>query len=502
MRALAARASALTCAVALVACGHASGTGTAGTAPAASVGSAVPARVPDGDWLQFNYDAQRTGVGPSDTGINSGDLQRLTARVVGLPGTVDASVIALHHVKVRGRAHDVLIMTTTYGRTLALDAGTGQRLWEYAPRDIGSYQGGPQITTATPTADPDRAYVYAMSPDGYVHKLAVANGHQVWETKVTKLPQREKLASPATIEGSSLIVETDGYTGDTPPYQGHVVALQRSSGRIRHVFNTLCSNRPFIQVPTTCGASDSAIWSRAGAVLVPGTGDILVTTGNGPFNGTTNWGDSVLELAPDATRLLHNFTPPDQAQLNAADQDLGSTSPAVLPDPGGPPLIVQGGKDGLLKLINLDRMDGTSGRAGPRTGGALQTIPTPGHDLMFTAPVVWVHSGRTYLFVADGSGTAEYVLHSGPNPRLSVGWSNGTAGNSPVLAGGLLYVYDRGGTLNVYSPTSGQLLRSFAASSGHWNSPIAVGGRVVVPVGNGNDHSTSGTLYIWHLPGR
>ena len=119
-----------------------------------------------------------------------------------------------------------------------------------------------------------------------------------------------------------------------------------------------------------------------------------------------------------------------------------------------------------------------------------------------TAPVVWVNRGQTHLFVADGSGTAEYVLHSGSSPRLVLGWSNGAAGTSPVLAGGLLYVYDPGGTLNVYSPASGRLLDSFSASGGHWNSPIVVGGRIVLPVGNGNDHSTSGTLYIWHLPGR
>ena len=114
-------------------------------------------------------------------------------------------------------------------------------------------------------------------------------------------------------------------------------------------------------------------------MLVPGSGDMLVSTGNGPFNGgARDWGDSVLELAPYATGLLHNYTPTDQAQLNSGDQDLGSTSPALLPDPGGPPLAVQGGKDGLLKLLDLDQLDGTSGPAGPRTGGAVQTLPTPG----------------------------------------------------------------------------------------------------------------------------
>jgi hypothetical protein len=72
-----------------------------------------------------------------------------------------------------------------------------------------------------------------------------------------------------------------------------------------------------------------------------------------------------------------------------------------------------------------------------------------------------------------------------------------------VLAGGLLYVFDPGGgALNVYRPASGRRVASLGASGGHWNSPIAVGGRVILPTGDANDHSTSGEIFIYHLPGR
>ena len=73
---------------------------------------------------------------------------------------------------VAGRARDVAIITTTYGRTIALDPRTGAMLWEFTPSDIHSYEGSAQITTATPIADPDRRFVYAASPDGQIHKLA------------------------------------------------------------------------------------------------------------------------------------------------------------------------------------------------------------------------------------------------------------------------------------------------------------------------------------------
>jgi hypothetical protein len=208
----------------------------------------------------------------------------------------------------------------------------------------------------------------------------------------------------------------------------------------------------------------------------------------------------VLELSPTLA-LLHNWTPVDQAYLNSSDGDLGSTEPALLGDVRGTDLAVQGGKDGILRLLDLDRLDGSTGPAGPRTGGELQQIDAPGSTDVFTAPAVWTSGGRINVFVADNDGTADYVL--GSDRRLHIAWQNRTPGTSPVVAGGLLYVYDQvDGLLRVYRPTSGNVLAALPAASGHWNSPIVVGGRIILPVGNDNDHLTSGTLYIYHLPGR
>jgi outer membrane protein assembly factor BamB len=500
---LIARGLSAACAVVLVACGgHAVGASNARSGSTSS-SPAVPAAV-GGDWLRFDFNAQRSGVGPSSTGINSHNLGQLELQKVHVNGTVDSSAIELHAVTVKGRSRDVAIMTTTYGRTFALDARTGARLWEFTPADIHSYEGSAQITTATPIADPNRRFVYAASPDGRIHKLLIASGREIrsggWPTRVTLDATHEKIASALNISGGSLLVTTGGYIGDAPPYQGHVVTISLATGRISADWNSLCSDRHHLIRPSTCSASDSAIWGRAGAVVEPGTGRILVTTGNAPFNGSTNWGDSVLELSATGRTLLHNWTPANQAQLNAQDGDLGSTSPAVLPRFHGFRLAVQSGKDGILRLLNLNRLDGTTGGAGPRLGGELQRTPAPGSGPVFTAPAVWAHRGRVYVFVADTSGTGAYVL-AGKQPRLQVAWSDSASGTSPIVAGGLLYVFDPEGSLNVYSPTTGHKLISLPAGSGHWNSPIAVGGRVILPVGNANDHSTSGVVDIYHLPG-
>jgi outer membrane protein assembly factor BamB len=510
------RSAAIACAcvavTAAAGCGGARGetlTDTAGAAPRPATSVARAAVAPERDWSEFGYDAQRTDTGPADTGITAKNLATLRARVVHLPGTVDSSPIELAKVRVAGRRRDVIVVTTTYGRTLALDAATGTTLWQYAPSNIGSYQGSDQITTATPIADPGRRYVYAASPDGLIHKLSLRTGQQVraarWPVRLTFDPAHEKIASALNISGSAIIAVTGGYYGDAPPYDGHVVLIDRASGRITHVWNTLCSDRHELIPASTCAAAtvrgDNAIWARAGAVVEPGSGRILVATGNGAFNGSTNWGDSVLELSPTLA-LLHSWTPTDQARLQATDGDVGSTAPALLGVVDGRRLAVQGGKAGVLSLLNLDRLDGTTGAASSRLGGELQTLPTPGGSALMTAPAVWRHGGRTWAFIADATDTAAYVVGGGP-PRLSAAWQRSTPGTSPILAGGLLYVYDpSAGRLVVYSPTTGHVLDSLAAAPGHWNSPIIVGGRIVLPEGNANDHATSGTLVIYHLPGR
>jgi hypothetical protein len=156
---------------------------------------------------------------------------------------------------------------------------------------------------------------------------------------------------------------------------------------------------------------------------------------------------------------------------------------------------VQGGKDNKIRLLSLSRLNGRTPTASPQTGGEVQVLG--GSSLVFTAPVVWKTGSRVFLFTADGSGTVAYQFR-GRRPRLHVRWRNGTSGTSPVLAGGLLYVYSPdGGGVNVYRPRSGRKVATLDAGSGHWNSPIVVDGRVALGEGDANDHSKSGVFDIW-----
>jgi outer membrane protein assembly factor BamB len=205
------------------------------------------------DWPEFGLDPQRSNASASSTGITAVNVARLHHVTVALAGTVDSSPVYIHGTSVAGASRDVTVVTTTYGRTVAIDAESGRILWTFTPAGYSKWAGGAQITTTSPLVDPDRRSVYAASPDGLIHKLALADGSEVlsggWPVKVTRDAGHEKLAAALNVDGRELLAATGGYLGDAPPYQGHVVAIDRASGRIASVFNTLCANRRHLIAP-------------------------------------------------------------------------------------------------------------------------------------------------------------------------------------------------------------------------------------------------------------
>ena len=440
------------------------------------------------DWTVFGWDPGRSNASTAPTGITAATVTSLRRQQVRLDGIIDSSPIYLSAATVNGAPHDVFFVTTTYGKTTAIDAGDGSLLWTFTPPGYSSWAGSYQITNATPVADANRQFVYAASPDGRIQKLAVSDGSAAWRTAITLLPQREKIAASLNYFNGRVIATTGGYVGDAPPYQGHVVVLDADSGGIQHVWNSLCSDRSGLLDPRSCPESDSAIWGRAGAIVDVNNGDILVATGNGRWDGRTFWGDATLELDPDATRLIGAYTPTNTDDLNRRDLDLGSSSPVLL----NGDYLLQGGKDGAVRLLSRQRM-----RSAPdRPGGETQTISTPSGDDLFTTPAVWRTSTTTWIFVADDGGTAAWTVH---DTTLQQEWRNPNGGTSPVVAGGLLYVYDPRGGLRVYEPETGRVVTTLECGTGHWNSPIVADGRIALGEGNANSRQPSGILDIWRL---
>jgi outer membrane protein assembly factor BamB len=444
-------------------------------------------------WPMFGFDSSRSNVFPGPTGLHAENVPGLERRQMKLPGTADSSAIAL--------PSGLLVLTTSYGKAVAVDPRSDTIRWTFVPDGIESWESTSQITQASPVFSD--GFVYSYSPDGRVHKLEAASGREItsqgWPATITKDPVHEKSAPSLNNARGLVLAATGGYFGDAPPYQGHVVALEAGSGRISNVFNALCSDLEGLIEPTACPESGAAIWGRGGVVVGPGTGNLFVSTGNAEWDGSRYWGDSVLQLSPDAGRLLHSFTPQNEAELDAGDLDLSSASPAVVPlaQGGEARFVLQGGKEGVLYLLDAVTLNG-SGKPGGK-GGMLATAQAPGGAGVFTAPAVWPRGESALVFIATSAGTAAYTIRDDP-PRIEPLWQRSTPGTSPVLAGGLLYVYNPAGGLNIYEPESGELVTTLEAGSGHWSSPIVVDGIVALPEGNANEHETEGVLNLYALP--
>jgi outer membrane protein assembly factor BamB len=386
---------------------------------------------------------------------------------------------------------------------VAVDAATGKTVWQTEPPD------GPRWTTSSPAVDPTHTFVYGYSLDGYIHRYMVRSGEEVkgpgWPALITLKGDVEKGSSNISIataaDGRTFLYMTIAAypdPGDAGDYQGHVVAVDLSSGE-QHVFNALCSDRDehFTELgdASDCTALQAGIWARAGVVYNSATDRVYLTTGNGEYNansGGFHWGTSVVALRPDGTTdagvPLDSYTPVDFQQLTDADLDLSSTTIEILPHNRSdwPELGVQSGKDSMLRLLNLEDL---SGQGGPRhVGGELQLISLPQGGEVLTQPAAWRDPQRnTWLFVANHHGTSAYQLAADANdrPQLKLMWQSASTGTTPVLVNGIIYLAAPNAFTALRATTGEVLWQDSSITQIHWQSPIVIDNTVYLPDNSG-----------------
>ena len=463
------------------------------------------------DWPQFGFNSLHSADNTLETGITPANVHTLSQifRVL-LPGVTDsradgAPVFLFGGLTSAGRKNLVFV-TTHDGSIIALDWRTGAMVWKHqnGPGSCKINNGSTTCyTTSSPVIDPNRQFVYSYGLDGYVHKYQVGDGSEIltstWPETATLKPWDEKGSSALSVATAAssvsyLYVTNGGYPGDQGDYQGHVTAINLATGEQR-VFNAMCSDHAvhFTEPPmpgTHCPDVQSAIWARPGVVYDPDTNRIYMATGNGTYDPANHyWGDTVFALNPDGTGAgvagspLDSYTPVNFDFLDSSDQDLGSTAPAILPNTSKyPHLAVQGGKDQMLRLINLDNM---SGQGAPGlTGGEVFSMSVPQGGEVLTMPAVWINPSdhSTWVFVATGNGLSALQLQigGGGNPSLVKRWQIGTGGTSPIVADGVLYMAG-GGAIYAFDPVSNSELWHDASIGGtHWESPVVADGLLYI----------------------
>ena len=155
-------------------------------------------------------------------------------------------------------------------------------------------------------------------------------------------------------------------------------------------------------------------------------------------------------------------------------------------------LLAQGGKDRIYPRARLahDARDRSASRR------RVEQNPDALRESSFHRPCALARRGR-HLVVRGrqwGHIRVDARRRHAPSP-----WRNDNPGTSPVVADGMLFVYDPHGGLRIYEATTGRQISTWQCGAGHRNSPIVADGRIALPEGKANSHGTSGILDIWRL---
>lgn len=74
---------------------------------------------------------------------------------------------------------------------------------------------------------------------------------------------------------------------------------------------------------------DGGVWMSGGGISADGSGNVYISTGNGDFNGTARFGESMVKLSSSLS-VLDYLTPSDWDTLNAGDTDFGGGRPILI----------------------------------------------------------------------------------------------------------------------------------------------------------------------------
>jgi outer membrane protein assembly factor BamB len=410
------------------------------TSPSPAVSSA--------DWTTYHRDNSRTGYVASEP-----DPQRLTRTwSTRLDGAVYAEPLV-----VGGR-----VLVATEGDSLySLDASTGQVQWHTnagSPVPLSQLPCGnidPLGITGTPVYDPGTGLIFAVAEVSGPAHILVGIDVNTGQVKVRRLvdpvgmePATHQQRAALALAGGMVYIAFGGLYGDCGNYHGWVVASRTNGGGPLLTY----------QVPTT---REGGIWAASGPV-VDAAGHLYVSVGNGEAtSGEWDHSDSVLRLSP-TLHLEDGFAPQQWQQDNAADADLGSMGPVLLP--GG--LVYANGKTGLGYLLRADNLGGVGGQS------LVQSVCNAAYG---GAALV-----GSVIFVPCTDGLRQVQV--GPGIRLTIGWQAPTqVTGSPVVGGNTVYTLDPGGTLYALDIGNGNVRTTVSVgATSRFATPTLSGGRMFV----------------------
>jgi len=443
------------------------------------------------DWPTWGYDQSRTAWNQGEKTLNKdnvGKLKVLWKAQLDVPinkdvlSTMTAPVIA-SGMDVGGRTRDVMFVLGANDTIYALDAQTGEKLWQknfpnpHKATTPASWL-CPNTANDTPTIDKKRGLVFFIPSDGKLRGVSVADGSE----KLTPIQMVAPFARAWSLNLIGDVVYSPsgracGEVFDKGSRMGAAAlsGLRRALPGALHdasavnAVDTSDLSHPEVTHFFTSGARPAAPWGRGGAVKGPGD-SVLVETSNGLYDPAAgNYSESVLRLAPQATRLMDSFTP-ENWRDNLAHDMSGSASPTIF-DFSGKTIIAVSQKEAVLRLLDAARLGGDNHMtplwASPKLGNDKKIGTDPGQGV-WGAVSTWLSpDGRRFLYLPmQGPASVDqpkFPITNGPVPNgtilaFEVVNNNGQisaeprwSGNDmimpdpPVVANGVVYALSTGG---------------------------------------------------------
>jgi hypothetical protein len=419
----------------------------------------------------YHNDLSRDGANTQEYALNTSSVSTTSFGKL-FSCTVDGAVYAqplwVANLIVGGSAHNVVFVATAHDGLFAVDADNSscQILWSVnlidtnhgansgettVPSGATGYlvgHGSGDITPetgviGTPVIDATTNTLYVVSKSVSADQMTFYQRLHA----IDLLSGNEKPGSPvliaATYPGTGDNASTDTFD---PRYELQRAGLALVNGTLYIAFASHEDAPPyygwvlgytyngsaFIQTSVlnvTPNVQSGGIWMGGGAPAADSDGNLYLITGNGGFDATNgsapnnDYGDSLLQVS-SALSVLSYYTPSDQAQDDSSDHDFGSGGTAILADLPGEPithLIIGGGKDGTLYVLNRDNLGGYD----VNSNRFVQAVAL-GYGI-FSTGAYW---NQMFYIAGLGGPLSAYVLNPAV-PSFSLGSSSSTTFGFP-----------------------------------------------------------------------
>jgi hypothetical protein len=358
--------------------------------------------------LTQHNDLARTGANTAETiltpsDVNSNNFGKLFTDSV--DGLVYAQPLYVENLSIAGGTHNVVFVCTENNSVYALDADAGSTTYWHVNLGTPFSPSCGDLTpvvgiTGTPVIDLSSGTLYvdtklAAGPAQKLHALDIATGGEKLGGSVTiaasSFSASVQHQRPGLLLLNGVVYVSFGSHCDQGGYHGFVLGYNATNLSRIAAFNV------------TSTGSMGAVWSGGMGPAADSAGNIYIMTGNGSFDGSANFGESMVKL--NGNLVVQDYaTPANWSSLNGGDTDFGSGGAVLLPAHYAAGM----GKDGNIYLADVNNM----GHVGHF---AQQFAAQSSGNTVGASPVYWQGPNQQYIFASHSNGKTKSFSFTGTN---------------------------------------------------------------------------------------